>query len=191
MANLILANSFKKIYMILKLTPENSTSYGQVRHARNSLLELEIVIEAIIKILFLSRDIFLMITHIHVLKMCLMPPLRKDLILVGQIVSLNRIVRKRIFELSFPISQPDIPELIKGLFESGQGVTITKNMSCSSHFYHRKKAGLPGTIPTKEARKVMGIKDDLMTSKEVGEAVPPPYARYIAEHVLNLMEKNI
>ena len=57
-------------------------------------------------------------------------------------------------------------------------MTITTSMSCSAHFYPRKRIGLPGRVPNWEAREVMGIPIP-MTNHFVGNAVPPLMAEYI------------
>lgn len=52
-----------------------------------------------------------------------------------------------------------------------------------THYYYRKKQGLPGRIPILEAREIMGITGKL-TAKQVGEAVPPAYAKLLAEYAI-------
>ena len=111
-------------------------------------------------------------------------PIRADLALNGRAVGLDRIVRRRHFELSFALafglSQPRLPATPSADWERGYMCTITTRMSCPTHFYPRKRAGLKGTVPNDEAREVMGIGIP-MPSAMVGEAVPPPMARYIGE----------
>ena len=107
-------------------------------------------------------------------------PMRADLTLTGPMVGLHRILRKRIFELSWgfmltgPIEQVDKNTLT---------LTITTSLSSTSHFYKRKKMGLPGKVSVKEACEVMGITIP-MTAKQVGEAVPPAYSKYIADEAI-------
>ena len=115
-------------------------------------------------------------------------PIRPDLILSGPMFGLDRIVRVRHFETSFYALQPDpIYNLRKDAFKDGYGITITTSMSSRSHYYNRKRIGLTGRVGVKEAREVMGIKIN-MTGRQIGEAIPPPFARYIAEKVLRLIE---
>ena len=108
-------------------------------------------------------------------------PMRRDVTLTGPTVGLNRIIRKRIFEISFynemfekfglfPIPQAEDA----ARFKRGEMVTITQRMCCPSHFYPRKKIGLPGRVGNAEAKEVMGIPPHYnFTNSEIGEAVPP------------------
>ena len=113
-------------------------------------------------------------------------PLRKDVILTGRNVGLPRIERKRIFETSFFMLYPRPIFAPRRDWERGYMVTVTKSLASTSHYYPRKRAGLPGTVPVKEANEVMGVPSRYyLTGNEIGEAVPPPYARFIAEAVIN------
>jgi len=110
-------------------------------------------------------------------------PLRRDLVLTGPSVGLDRIERKRAFELSFPVLGPGAPPLPRSAWTSGKAITITTSLSCKSHFYPRKRAGLPGRVPATEAAAAMGIFRP-MTGHEVGEAIPPAYAEFIAREAI-------
>ena len=111
--------------------------------------------------------------------------LRADVILTGRSMGLNRIDRKRIFQTSFFMLYPKPILAPRADWECGYMVTITTSLSASSHFYPRKRAGLPGKVPVWEANEVMGIpKGFRLTGKEIGKAVPPPYARFIATEAL-------
>ena len=111
--------------------------------------------------------------------------LRADVILTGRSMGLDRIDRKRIFETSFYMLYPEPILAPRADWERGYMCTITTSLSASSHFYPRKRAGLPGKVPVWEANAVMGIPDGFrLTGKEIGEAVPPPYARFIATEAL-------
>ena len=113
-------------------------------------------------------------------------PLRKDVILTGRNVGLPRIDRKRIFETSFFMLYPRPIFAPRRDWEGGYMVTVTKSLASTSHYYPRKRAGLPGKVPVKEANEVMGIPSRYyLTGNEIGEAVPPPYSRFIAEAVIN------
>ena len=113
--------------------------------------------------------------------------LRKDVVLTGPSVGLFRIYRRRYFELSFfPGPMPQEQRLAKHAFSTGKAMSVTKNMSCSLHFYARKAIGLSGQPPIAEVREAMGIRHK-MTGEEVGEAVPPEYARIIAERAKMLI----
>ena len=113
-------------------------------------------------------------------------PMRPDLVLTGPMVGLHRIQRRRHFELSWRKDgehfelQPPIEYVPRWMWESGKAVTITSSMCASSHYYSRKRAGLPGRVPNREALEVMGIRQH-MINREVANAVAPPMARYVAE----------
>ena len=50
---------------------------------------------------------------------------------------------------------------------------------------HANARGLPGKVPVWEANEVMGIPEGFrLTGKEIGKAVPPPYAKFIATEAL-------
>jgi len=110
-------------------------------------------------------------------------PLRRDLTLTGPSVGLRRIERKRCFELSFLCLSPGAPSLPRSTWESGEAITITTSLSCKSHFYPRKRAGKAGRVPPSEACEAMGIFRP-MTGHEVGEAIPPAYAQFIATEAI-------
>ena len=110
-------------------------------------------------------------------------PLHVNLKLTAPTFGLTRIYRKRHFELSWDllwrIEQPPLKRLTPDTFPSGRGITITKRLACH-HYYPRKAAGLPGVVPAAEACEAMGI-DIPMTPAQVGEAIPPAYARFISQ----------
>lgn len=114
-------------------------------------------------------------------------PLHTNLILTAPMFGLDRIYRKRHFELSFDllwrIEQPEIKKMKPGTLKSGRGIVVTKSLSCSDHFYPRKAIGLPGTVPPKEACEAMGINLP-MKRAQVGEAIPPAFSKYISEAAL-------
>ena len=112
-------------------------------------------------------------------------PIRQDLLLSGSMFGLHRIVRVRAFELSWMMFQPQ-PLIRRFTCEPHERVTATKSMATKSHFYPRKKVGLPGKIPSAEACEAMGI-DIPMTSSEAGEAIPPAYAYHIASSAAALI----
>ena len=121
-------------------------------------------------------------------------PIRKDIRLAGPNVGLNRINRVRHFEVSFWKDLPLLPPLMrlpKHVWDEGRGITITTSMSSSSHFYRRKARGLPGRVKNAEAKQVMGIPAHYnMTDHQIGNAVPPPYAKFIGEIALPLIKKH-
>lgn len=110
-------------------------------------------------------------------------PLRPDLTLVGPQFGLgpdpegddDGLWRKRIFELSFFAWQPNIPKMPKG-----RCVSIAGTFSAKHHYKRRKSQGKPGSVPSHEAKDLMGIPQEArMIRKEIAQAVPPPYAKYI------------
>ena len=119
-------------------------------------------------------------------------PIRKDLTLTGPTFGLWRIERKRIFELSFMKTHYQIPiiHIKKHMIKSGHGICITTSLAAPSHFYPRKKIGLPGTVPIREAMKAMGIeREKPMTKHGIGNAIPPAYTQYIGEIVRRNLEQ--
>ena len=110
-------------------------------------------------------------------------PIRPDLILTGQAfagtLGLHRLWRRRHFELSFwcwglPLGNTP-----------SSCITVTKSMCSNTHFYRRKRMGLKGRPPLWKSKWVMGIPFKYQfTYSEVGEAVPPPYSKYIAQQAI-------
>lgn len=113
-------------------------------------------------------------------------PIRSDLTLTGPMVGLDRICRQRSFELGgWMTMQPPVQRPPKAMWLAGRALTITTSMSCPSHYYARKRAGLSGRVSKREAMEAMGIPQDApMTCKQIGEAVPPPYAQWIGERAI-------
>ena len=118
-------------------------------------------------------------------------PIRKDLLLTGPMVGLPLVRRKRIFELSFFAMSPPIIFEKREDVASGRFVTVTKSGSPNYQFIaRRKKNGLPGAPRLLEKTRAMGVPDDIpFTHNEIGEAVPPPYARFIGEQVRAIIER--
>jgi len=112
-------------------------------------------------------------------------PLRTSLILTGQPFGLKRLWRKRHFENSFIVPQPSLGNRPRNC------ISVTTSMCSNNHYYRRKKLGLQGRPPLWVCLSIMGYprwtwkhypKWTLLNYHEVGNSVPPPYARYIAEH---------
>ena len=117
-------------------------------------------------------------------------PLRYNVVLTGKSVGLERLYRRRHFECSFMMFYPKPERLESWKWTLGIAGTITKSMCSSSHFYPRKANGLPGRIPNTVAKGIMGIPIIYkMTNAEIGEAVPPPYAEFIAKEARRQMRK--
>ena len=111
-------------------------------------------------------------------------PLRRDLVLTGPMFGLRRILRRRHFEISWFTLQPTISN--DRLTPQNGFITVTKSLSSTTHYYHRKAMGLSGYVKPSEACEAMGI-DISMTRDEVGEAIPPAYAYYIASSAAGLI----
>ena len=110
-------------------------------------------------------------------------PLHTSLLLTGQSFSgylgMHRLWRKRAFELSFWCWGLPLGKVPYG------SICITKSMCSNRHYYRRKKMGLKGRPPKWKCKWVMGIPLKYeMTYSEIGEAVPPPYAKFIAEQAI-------
>lgn len=117
-------------------------------------------------------------------------PLRTSLILTGPTVGLPFIQRKRHFETNFLVWQPKIINVPREEFRTGHALVITKSMCDKSHFYRRKRQGLPGMPTIQEAKFAMGIPQNYnFTRVGIGEAVPPPYAKYIAIQALEHLKR--
>ena len=117
-------------------------------------------------------------------------PVRADVQLTGPMVGLQYIERHRIFEVSWdPGPQPKIERVPRWRFTSGQAITVTTSMSSTSHYWPRVAAGISGRVSNREAREKMGIPID-MTNREIGEAIPPRYAEYVARSALRAMHRS-
>ena len=118
-------------------------------------------------------------------------PMRPDLMLSGPAVGLPLIQRIRIFEFNpdwFKANfflAPVATKVCATKFKSGEALTVTTTMGSNNMFYARKANGLPGTAPNEESKRKMGIPPEYnFTTAEIGRAVPPPYARFIGDKVL-------
>ena len=119
-------------------------------------------------------------------------PIHKILELTGPSVGLRYIQRRRYFEMSFVCPQLPAPAVRREDWESGQAITVWTGMSPTNALQRerREKAGLStGNYPKSEVKEKMGIPDHYeMTHRELGEAVAPPKAKYIAEWALKYLE---
>ena len=114
-------------------------------------------------------------------------PIRADLVLTGPMVGLARIERRRHFELSFwPGLVPPLQRVPRAMWLAGEAISVTTSLCASSHFYPRKRAGKRGRVAPREACEAMGI-TTAMTGRQVGEAVPPAYAEFIARRAIEAM----
>lgn len=115
-------------------------------------------------------------------------PIKRSCILTGPSVGLSRIERRRYFETSFLVMFPEPRRLPKWMWEQGIACTITSSLASKSHFYPRKRAGLPGKVPLWEAKLVMGVPAwQAITCRGIGEAVPPRYTAFIVNQAVRQM----
>ena len=111
-------------------------------------------------------------------------PIRGDIVLTGPTLGLKRIERRRHFETSwFPGMLPPLRHVERHMWKAGEAITVTKTLSSSSHFYHRKKVGKTGRVPAREACEAMDITTP-MRADQVGEAVPPAYSEFIGRNAI-------
>ena len=97
--------------------------------------------------------------------------LRPDLTLEGGIFGLRRILRRRVFEISFPVMQPP---LVGRVCDRADFVSITTSLACKQHYAEH------GRLSLDEAKACMGLPASVQMDRwQIGNAVPPPYARYI------------
>ena len=117
-------------------------------------------------------------------------PLRPDLVLDGLMFGLNRIERRRQFELSWPVLSP-LPYRVR---RDEPPAPVYKHMSYQTETMRRWLPRVPDLkwrLPLSEAKEVMGIPaDSPMTAEEVGEAIPPAYAEYIGRLALTELTRN-
>ena len=111
-------------------------------------------------------------------------PIRQDLLLYGVQFGLEKLWRKRAFELSFYCTQIPTPKQKPGTY-----YTIAGTLGCNGHFYRRKKLGKPGSLSKNEGKLTMGIPMcHQMTRKEISESVSPFMSHYIAAHAAMLIK---
>lgn len=117
-------------------------------------------------------------------------PIRADVVLTGASVGLPYILRKRHFELSFFMMYPTPATGYTYFSEDksvGIGVPVTKKMEGMSPESRRRRRelGLKCRADIRRVKKVMGIPESQeMTYAELGEAIPPRYAEYIARQAI-------
>ena len=112
-------------------------------------------------------------------------PIRKNLVLSMPMFHYEcRLVRKRIFELNFPILQQKVIHRFQ--CEEKDKIVVSKKMGSKNMRAARKKHGLPPRPSKKEVLEAMGLSYN-RTWFEIGEAVPPIYAKYIGNRVKDLL----
>lgn len=105
-------------------------------------------------------------------------PIQKDLLLCGEMFSLN-VIRHRIFEThGFHVPQLKHKKH-RGLVKAGHYVTVAGHGGNDSKHNYCKLNGLEGETKLEVWQHAMGI--DWMTKKELTQAVPPAYSKYIGK----------
>ena len=105
-------------------------------------------------------------------------PMRADLVFRGDMFGL-KVLRKRLFEIEdLFVLQPGLPTK-KGSERKGDFVTVTGN----GHLKTRAKniSKVEGNTIIELWSNAMGI--DWMTKKELSQAIPPAYTKYIGLHI--------
>ena len=116
-------------------------------------------------------------------------PLRRDLVLTGPMVGLDRLYRLRVFELGgWTIPNPPKPMPKRGSIADGTLVTVTRQGGIADRKQRaaRRANGLnPNRHTLPERISAMGLPVGMgLTESMVGNAVPPAYARWIGERFL-------
>ena len=108
-------------------------------------------------------------------------PIRPDVILTGPACGLPRIRWVRHFELSFFALYPNPVIPPRSLSRDGFLITPTRGGASNHQIRMRRNAGLSSVPNLAEKKTAKGIPDKvMMTHHQVGGAVPPPYAEFIA-----------
>ena len=117
-------------------------------------------------------------------------PIRPDLVLDGPMFGLDRIERRRKFELSWPVLSP----LPYRIHRDHPPAPVYKHMTYQTETMKRWLPRVPDLkwrLPVAEAKEVMGIPaDSRMTGPEIGESIPPTYAEYIGRLAITELTKN-
>ena len=117
-------------------------------------------------------------------------PLRPDLVLDGPMFGLDRIERRRKFELSWPVLSPPLYRIHRDY----PPAPVCRHMTYQTETMRRwlpKVPGLKWRLPVSEAKEVMGIPaDSPMTGAEVGESIPPAFAEYIGRLAMAELTRN-
>lgn len=127
-----------------------------------------------------TRDQLLKTDRPFIIENVVGAPLRKDLLLCGEMFGL-KVIRHRIFE----IHGFHVPELKhekhRGLVKDGYYVTVAGHGGNDSKHNYCKLNGLESKTKLEVWQHAMGI--DWMTKKELTQAVPPAYAEYIGRFI--------
>lgn len=106
-------------------------------------------------------------------------PIRKDLLLCGEMFGL-RVIRHRAFEVSgFKVTQPKHPKHKPPIIIEGKKKKKSWYMQVAGH------GGQSYSFKLKDWQKAMGI-THIQNKKMLCEAVPPAYSKYIGEQFIAL-----
>jgi DNA (cytosine-5)-methyltransferase 1 len=113
-------------------------------------------------------------------------PLRKDLMLCGEMFGL-KVIRHRVFEIEgFECSQP-IHQKHKGTVSDGDYIMVCRGGRAGCFGNKEKRAKLKA--PTLEqAKKAMGI-NHITTFDGIAESIPPAYSEYIGKEFFKSRSK--
>ena len=108
-------------------------------------------------------------------------PLISPIVLCGTMFTGLRVIRHRLFECNFPVAPPrhisHTEHPLVHTFDKRKG---HYGKTCEWGDFVQVTGG--GNCTIAAARDAMGI--DWMTKREINEAIPPAYARFLAEAVL-------
>jgi DNA (cytosine-5)-methyltransferase 1 len=107
-------------------------------------------------------------------------PLVKDIILDGRMFGL-KVIRRRIFEtVNWFSMKPGVPQYQKGMVMRGECMVV------AGHGSNKNRWGtdwqIEGKSVIEKRSKAMGI--DWMNDREIAQAIPPAYTRYIGNDFL-------
>jgi len=109
-------------------------------------------------------------------------PIRKDLMLCGEMFGL-KVIRHRYFEIhGFKVPQPNHKKH-RGLVKDGYYVTVAGHGGNDSKHNYCKLNGLENKSKLEVWQHAMGI-DWITDKKMLAQAVPPAYSKYIGEMFL-------
>lgn len=109
-------------------------------------------------------------------------PLTKDIILDGRMFGLQ-VVRRRIFEtVNWFCMKPGVPRYRAGMVLRGECMVVAGHSSNQNR--QGVKWKIDGNSTIEKRRNAMGI--DWMNNKEITQAIPPAYTRYIGGDFLKM-----
>ena len=117
-------------------------------------------------------------------------PIRGDVRLTGPAVGLPRLWRLRHFETSWGVRQLVEPPRPAGSVAAGTLTTVTRQGGIADRNVRRRRRALRPDLSSDrfhraEMIEAMGLPPDTrLTMSQIGEAVPPAYARFVAELAL-------